>query len=284
MPALLWLADVLRAAGLTVHETVGWQTRGRPNGAGGADLDMRPVGLICHATAGSRTSTPAGEVNVLLNGSQTAPPPISQLFLARTGEFWVIAAGVCNHAGSGGLWGVGGNSRVIGIEAANDNRGEPWPRAQLDAYRAAAAAICRYLGWSATQVAAHREWNPAGKTDPVGVDMPTFRAHVAQLINEEDIMPSVEEVWTTPLDVKGVGRFAPIAVLMEVYLRSVGRGVLATTAADVDALQADVDGIEVDLDAILTRLDDLTAPGPAPALDYDKLAEALLKRIAGSTG
>lgn len=194
MPALTWLPDVLRDAGLTVYEVGGWRTRGRPDGDDGVDLDMRPVGLICHATAGSRQSTPASDISVLLRGSATAPPPISQLYLARTGELWMIAAGVCNHAGSGGLWGVQGNSRVIGIEAANDNKGEPWPAAQLDTYHRAAAAICRHMGWPATQAAAHREWNPFGKTDPVGISMPAFRTRVAELLQGDDMPLSDADV------------------------------------------------------------------------------------------
>lgn len=174
---LLWLADVLRAAGLTVHEVVGWRERG--------SATYNPVGIICHATAGSSTSTDAGEISVLLNGSNSAPPPIAQLYLSRSGAWHVVASGRCNHARTGQpgtpLVGVG-NSGLIGVEAQNNNAGQPWPAVQLDAYQRGVAAICKRMGWSASRAIAHREHQPNGKTDPVGINMGAFRATVAALI------------------------------------------------------------------------------------------------------
>lgn len=183
---LLWLPEVLRAAGLEVTEWPGWQTRG------GDTFD--PVGIICHATAGSSTSTDAGEIGVLLNGSETAPPPIAQLYLSRTGKWFVIASGRCNHAltGWGGPLKGYGNAKLVGIEAANDNRGQPWPQVQVDAYQRGVAAICRRMGWAdpGRHVAAHREhqpypppeWTRSSKSDPHGIDMNVFRARVSALL------------------------------------------------------------------------------------------------------
>lgn len=197
MTRLLWLPEVLRAAGLTVREVDGWRTRGSST--------YEPRGIICHATAGSRASTDAGEIRVLLNGSSTAPPPIAQLFLSRSGAFHVVASGKCFHAltGWGGPLKGLGNTNLIGIEAANDNRGEPWPPAQLDAYQRGVAAICKRMGWTAARnVAAHREHQPyppppgttSSKSDPHGIDMTAFRARVTQLIAGEDIMASLAEL------------------------------------------------------------------------------------------
>src|SRR5688572_5831730 len=178
---LTWLPEVLRAAGLQVVEVDGWRTRGSDQ--------FDPSGLVCHATAGSRSATDQGEINVLLHGSSTAPPPIAQLYLSRSGTWYVVASGRCNHAltgWAGPLVGLG-NSRLVGVEAANDNRGEPWPAVQLDAYARGVAAICRRMGWSVARIAGHKEHQPAGygkastKTDPT-FDMGTFRAQVGRYL------------------------------------------------------------------------------------------------------
>jgi hypothetical protein len=174
MTRLTWLPGVLRAAGLTVHEQPGWQTRGYE--------PYDPYGLIVHATAGKLSIE--SDIRVLLTGSATAPPPISQLFLARTGEWWVIASGRCNHAltGKAGLLKGYGNTRLIGIEAANDNRGEPWPDVQYLSYIRGVAAICRHLGWEPTRrVAGHKEHQPGDKSDPT-FNMDAFRTRVVQTL------------------------------------------------------------------------------------------------------
>ncbi|MEU4591843.1 peptidoglycan recognition protein family protein [Micromonospora aurantiaca (nom. illeg.)] len=177
---LLWLPQVLRAAGLTAHEVDGWRTRGSST--------YDPRGVICHATAGSSTSTDAGEIRVLLEGSTSAPPPIAQLYLSRSGAFHVVASGRCNHAlqGWGGNLKGYGNTNLIGIEAQNDNRGQPWPAVQLDAYQRGVAAICKHMGWSANKVAAHREHQPGAKSDPSGIDMTAFRARVTAILAGKD--------------------------------------------------------------------------------------------------
>src|SRR6187402_3716492 len=122
-----WLADELREAGLEVVEVSGWKSRG--------STTFNPVGVTWHATAGSRNSTAEGEVNVILNGSTTAPPPIAQIMLDRDGTAYICAAGRCNHNKTG--WGGPnkglGNTSLFGIEMANDNRGEPFPPVQLEA-------------------------------------------------------------------------------------------------------------------------------------------------------
>jgi len=179
----LWLPTVLRAAGLTVHEESGWKTRGYDG--------FDPEAVVCHATAGKLTARQ--DINIIAyTGSTTAPAPISQLFLARTGEIWVIASGTCNHIGDANLPIPGpderGNDNAIGIEAGNDNRGEPWPSAQYNAYVTAVAAICRHMGWSTARVFGHKEISYTGKTDPT-FGMDAFRSRVAAVLaNEGDDM------------------------------------------------------------------------------------------------
>ena len=174
---LLWLPDVLRAAGLSVRTYPGWETRG-------SDRWGPLRGIVCHATAGARNSSDAGEMRVLWEtGSSTAPVPISQLYLSRTGTWWVGASGLCYHVliGQRGPHRGYGNAALIGVEAANDNRGEPWPAVQVDAYIRGVAAICRHMGWSSDVVVGHRE-HQTDKTDPLGIDMHDFRRRVAALL------------------------------------------------------------------------------------------------------
>lgn len=177
-----WLADELRRAGVKVVEVGGWKTRGSST--------FNPVGVTWHATAGSRKSTAQGEVRVILNGSNTAPPPIAQIMLDRDGTAYICAAGRCNHNKVGwagpnkGL----GNTSLFGIEMANANDGEPWPEVQLAAARKITAAIFKRIGTDPRKrLAAHYEHQPyegrpAGegstKSDPYGVKMGPARAAV----------------------------------------------------------------------------------------------------------
>ncbi|MEO3820910.1 N-acetylmuramoyl-L-alanine amidase [Plantactinospora sp. B24E8] len=186
---LLWLPDVLRSAGLTVHEVGGWRSRG--------STSFDPHGIICHETRGSRTSTDAGEIYVLLNGSATAPPPIAQLYLSRTGHWHVVASGRCNHVrvGWAGPFKGVGNSGLLGIEAQHA-LGEPWTDRQYDSYVRGVAAIRRRTGWG---VAGHKEHQPGGyghasvKTDP-SFNMDRFRRDVAALLSgEENTMPALSD-------------------------------------------------------------------------------------------
>jgi hypothetical protein len=187
MGRLTWLAAELRRAGLEVVEVDGWKTRGA--------TAFNPVGVTWHATAGSKHATAQGEVGVILNGSATAPPPIAQLMIFRDGVVYVCAAGRCNHnkVGWAGRNKGLGNSALLGIEMANNNRGEPFPEVQLRAARHATAAIMRRLGADPRgRLAGHYEHQPkegkppgerSTKTDPKGVDMSDERARVAALMD-----------------------------------------------------------------------------------------------------
>jgi hypothetical protein len=180
---VLWLPSVLRAAGLTVHEASGWRTRG-------ADSYGPVRGITCHHTAGSRTSTDEGEIRTLLNGSNSAPPPIAQLYLSRTGDWHVIASGLCfhNRVGWDGPNEGYGNDSLLGIEAQHSGGDEPWTARQYDSYVRGVAALVRHKapGWDVpvTRVAGHKEHQPGSKTDP-SFDMDAFRTRVrAELATE----------------------------------------------------------------------------------------------------
>jgi N-acetyl-anhydromuramyl-L-alanine amidase AmpD len=171
MTRATWLADVLRDAGLTVVETEGWKDRGR---------DMAAIrGVICHHTGpGSRE----GLLNLIKNGRNDLPGPLSQLFLDDDGTYYVIAAGRTNHAGKGKWQGItNGNSNLIGIEARNAGDGkDDWPDLQMFAYEHGVAAILKHIGADEIMAMGHKEWaQPKGrKVDPT-FDMLEFREGVA---------------------------------------------------------------------------------------------------------
>ena len=177
MARILWYPDVLRAAGLTVREVSGWRTRGGSSYA--------PRGIMIHETRGSLHSTDAGEIRVLLEGSTTAPAPIAQLYLSRTGTWHVVASGQCYHAliGWAGPFKGVGNTGLLGIEAQHA-LGEPWTQTQYRSYVRGVAAMHRRTGWG---IVGHKEHQPGGygypsvKTDP-SFNMDQFRRDVAAVL------------------------------------------------------------------------------------------------------
>jgi peptidoglycan hydrolase-like protein with peptidoglycan-binding domain len=183
--ALTWLPKVLEDAGLKVATVAGWELRGGEMGT------VR--GVICHHTANPRRDLNMPSLNVLRDGRADLPGPLSQLGLGRDGTYYVIAAGRCNHAGSG-LWnGVSrGNSHFIGIEAENSGRDDdfPWPQVQLDAYQRGVAAILRHLNLDAGCCAGHKEYAlPLGRKPDPSIDMPGFRSAVARILSGEAPLP-----------------------------------------------------------------------------------------------
>jgi hypothetical protein len=165
-----WLADVLRGAGLTVHESAGWRGRGK---------ELAEVnGVVAHHTATGPNVKNSTVVALLIQGRPDLAGPLCQLGLRRDGSFDLIADGKGNHNGFG-EWA----NQSIGIEAYNDGIGEPWPSVQIDAYQRGCAAICDHLGLPASKVKGHKETDPGRKIDPAGIDMGGFRLGVASLMN-----------------------------------------------------------------------------------------------------
>jgi peptidoglycan hydrolase-like protein with peptidoglycan-binding domain len=177
--SLIWLPDVLKAAGLKVATVPGWQDRGA------RDVG-ETFGILCHHTAGGKTGN-MSSMKTILNGRPDLPGPLAQLGLGRDGTFYVIAAGRCNHAGKGIWQGLtNGNSNFIGIEAENTGNHDdfPWPAVQVDAYQRGVAAILKHIGRDASFCAGHKEYAlPRGrKTDP-DFDMVAFRAAVQAILD-----------------------------------------------------------------------------------------------------
>jgi hypothetical protein len=173
--SLTWLPAVLRAAGLTVIEQPGWQTRGHG--------DMSKVeGVLCHHTAECRDANTEPALNVITNGRPGLAGPLCNLGLGQAGTYWMVAAGKAYHAGRG-LWkGVAGsfNHCLIGIEAENDGIGEKWPEVQTGAYAKGCAAIAKHCGFGIGMVLGHKEYClPKGRKSDPSFDMNEFRKRVA---------------------------------------------------------------------------------------------------------
>ena len=172
--SLTWLPTVLKNAGLKVAEVSGWPNRGV--------ADMGPVkGVMCHHTVGSANGN-MPSLNLLVNGRPGLSGPLCQLGLGRDGTYYVIAAGLANHAGAGEWRGVRtGNSSFIGIEAENTGlTSDRWPAVQLEAWQRGVAAIQLRISADERMCCGHKEYAlPRGrKIDPHTIDMDAFRAEV----------------------------------------------------------------------------------------------------------
>lgn len=186
------LAAVIRAEGLNVYEVPGWEERGH-----GPMSDVRTI--TCHHTAGptaAKDPRPYPSLLTVRDGRPGLAGPLAQLGLGRDGTVYVIAAGLCWHAGISRHIDYT-NSHAIGIEAENAGTTwpftgkprDPWPAVQVDAYERLCAALVAAgqdgrltgtrLPLDASDVRGHKETcYPLGrKTDPL-LDMDALRSAV----------------------------------------------------------------------------------------------------------
>lgn len=198
--SLLWLPQVLRDAGLTVVEVPGWQNRGHGD-------EGNVLGVLCHHTCGPLHGD-LPDLDVLKDGRPDLGGPLCQIGLGRSGQYWMIAAGKCWHAGKGEWQGItDGNGHFIGIEAENTGettgpRADVWPEVQMDAYRRGVAAILKHIGAKPIMAAGHKEFAlPRGRKDDPDFDMVKFRADVAA------IMGVTAAVTAAPGLVRGSGKW-----------------------------------------------------------------------------
>ncbi len=192
---LTWLADVLRAAGLTVIERPNWRTRGH------GDMG-RPIGVMCHHIAGAGPKSgpiSKADLSTVTGGRPGLPGPLCNLALSRDGTFYTVAAGRAYHAGVGSWKGVrDGNHHYIGIEAAQTGyiqgpTAEIWTAEEVDAYARGCAAILDFIKQPYTQCIGHKEWAPHRKSDPT-FNMNQFRDGV------HFYMDNPKGTWTGALD------------------------------------------------------------------------------------
>ncbi|MEE2058982.1 peptidoglycan recognition protein family protein [Rhodococcus artemisiae] len=188
----IWLADVLRAAGLKCDIYPGAFNRGKG--------DFGEIwGVMWHHTGAPAGSAPGPRA--------IAEHPTlglaSQLHLDRNGKFTLCGVGIAWHAGVGSYPGLptnDANRLMIGIEAENSGT-EGWSPAQYGAYVRGTAAILRKLGRDSSRVLGHKDWagKAQGKWDPGGIDMDSARRDVQQHINHQgseglfDMLPQHEQ-------------------------------------------------------------------------------------------
>ena len=212
------LADVVRTSGLHVIEVDGWQTRTEahyPSGMGS------PRGVVCHHTGSVGAAGDYPTLNTIIHGRVDLPGPLAQLGLGRSGTVYVIAAGLCYHAGDGSWPGLRGNWDCIGIEAESEGYGRDWTPEQRDAYPRLCAALCDGYAIDAALVIAHREWAPQRKVDPTGIDMTQLRATVSDLLaghsgegGDHDPLDPPEEDDMTPDQAKQLATVAAAVAKM----------------------------------------------------------------------
>lgn len=186
-----WLADAIRAFGVTVVEESGWLNRG--NG------DFRDIrGVMAHHTGANGTSAA-----LIRDGRSGLRGMLSQIHLTRDAVARVLGAGVAWHAGRGSYRGLttnDANYETIGIEANSDGT-SAWPADMLDAYYRICAAVCWVLDKPAEwAVPGHKEDSSDGKWDPGGIDMNDFRRRVQYYIDtppflqEENLMADFDKI------------------------------------------------------------------------------------------
>lgn len=137
-------------------------------------------GIVVHHTATAASAKgDYPSLRVVRDGRPGLAGPLAQLGLGRDGTVYVIAAGLCYHAGKT-YYTWQQNSRAIGIEAEGTGT-TPFTDLQLKAYPALCAALCEHYGLATARVESHRQvaYPHYRKTDPYGIDMAQFRSQVA---------------------------------------------------------------------------------------------------------
>jgi len=183
---LTGLADALRSGGLSVKELEGWKTRGH-----GPMTDV--LGVTCHHTASGRGTGVTLGLSTVQHG-RTDPPlagPLAHLYLNREGVFYIVAAGLCYHAGESSSPRFT-NEHRIGIEAlaAGDGWSGDWPAAQMTAYARGCRVLAEHYGFGVSEVRGHKETcaPPGRKTDP-SFSMPDFRRRVGAVTLHATTVP-----------------------------------------------------------------------------------------------
>lgn len=251
------LADKLRAytapdgSKLTIIETAGWKLRGY------AGQGMEGVeGVLWHHTATAEaayTRSNAPTLNILINGHSFLPGPLCQLGLARDGSVYVVAAGLCNHAGTGsasGLYRNVGNSYFIGIEMESSGVRDDWTEAQRRVMPHLGAALERGYGKGKGFIQiGHKEYSDQGKIDPSYIDMDALRLAINDLLygGTTHVAPAAQNAAPAPGFQTAVGdnESAPHWVVTPGdTLAKVARYYFGSSSADDVKKLADYNGIK----------------------------------------
>lgn len=191
---LVWLADVLRAAGLTVVETDGWRDRTATSGPQPA-----PVGVLEHHTATPASyENPAPSVPLCIDGRPDLAGPLCHAVIGFDGVVHMIAAGRANHAGEAKASGPNpagdGNTLYVGLEWDYQGVDQGPSPVQYDAALKATRAVLNHLGRPMDAARGHKETSVNGKIDPGHVDLERFRAELANKEQEGQMTPEQDAI------------------------------------------------------------------------------------------
>lgn len=188
---LTMLADLARSTGHPVTEVPGWRTRTRPAASHGL-VNVQTITI--HETGlGFVPTTDMPSLGVLTNGRAGANPlpgPLVQFGIGVSGRIYVVAAGLCNHAGVS-LLSRFTREHAVGIEIEASGLGLPgdFPDVQMDAAARLAAALQDRFPGSA--ILGHKETcKPVGRKVDPHFSMPDFRRRAARL---SGTTPSTED-------------------------------------------------------------------------------------------
>jgi hypothetical protein len=194
-----WMADEFRAAGLTVIEVDGWESRGRPASTG--NYDPRHGVTNHHTGVRSSASSPGPTLKTLIAGRSDLPGPLAPWSVRYDGVVVVIAAGRCNHAGRVGKAGVrgvaigaDGNAVFMGDEI-DTNGTQDMPPEQVHAVAVTNAVYLKHFGHEDVDpVHRHADISGSGKWDLGSRTTPQLRADARkELSGLEDDMSQYKE-------------------------------------------------------------------------------------------
>lgn len=189
------LDRTLRAAGLAVEEVDGWKTRGH-----GQLNGVRTITVHHTANGGAAGNTPS--LNTVIKGRGGVKPlkgPLSQLFLARDGTWYVVASGVAWHAGVSrenrytNLWALGIEAEAVGVPGTKSD----WPEVQMVSYARGCRALIERYGLVIGDIRGHKETcAPEGRKSDPSFSMPAFRLRVSavDLTQEDNMALSPEDI------------------------------------------------------------------------------------------
>lgn len=184
----------LRAAGITVREASGWQSRG--NG----QTSAYEGGLVHHTATGYGIAVPGtGAGNLLINGRPDLRGPLCNYAGNDDGSITVIAAHPANHAGASGGRSMGPlpvtslfNRRVLGLEIVYPGT-SPMRSAQYRSALVWAKVVADVVGGgNIERVRAHAETSITGKWDPGEapgrtINMGAFRRAAKTVLEDDDM-------------------------------------------------------------------------------------------------
>lgn len=258
----------LRAAGVTVHEWPGWESRG--NGQSSAY-----EGCLVHHTATAYGNAPS----VLVNGRSDLSGPLCNYAGNADGSVTVIAAHPANHAGASGGRSMGPlpvtslfNKRVMGLEIVYPGT-VPMRTAQYRTALLWSRIVTNVLGGGNIQRArAHAETSITGKWDPGDapgrtINMAAFRS-AAAIVGanpvEDDMQP------TDPVKDPGGGKWGWIWLNAQANAKAIRTHTEGTVIPQLAAIRTSVAAIANDPDidpATLGRLIDEAVAAHTPTLE-----------------